>query len=339
MSWWDAFWDWLIGAPAGRKLPSADGDVATMNADDDEIGEWWAQEGVTQTEPQPIEDPGLSTEALALRNILFSHLDGHDLTLPPLPRVAERVLRQLSVSDYKVPEVAHEIEEDGVTAAAVLRMANSPLFRGINPINAIEPAVSRLGGTAIRTLMMQQALRAATHAVRGKMRRYADMVWKRSLVSAHVMGRLSKFTEVETSEAYLIGLLHDIGNVVVVREAAKQMAVLRCDMDVESFEYLCHESHQEFGELLAREWNLSETLTSLVSNHHTPPGPDDPLRTHRLMLELADMITSIFGYGPDADYLLMESRAVRGLGLDGRDDFLPFLRVLPYDVDENVEFY
>ena len=73
----------------------------------------------------------MSTEARALENALVSHFDGHDLTIPSLPRVPEGVLRELRSSDCDYGKVAGLIAEDQVIAAAVIRMANSPIYGGV----------------------------------------------------------------------------------------------------------------------------------------------------------------------------------------------------------------
>ncbi len=356
------FWDWISGlfsgqspadwnAPAARRPPTSarggESAVALLDPIDQrdqpvveatEVEKWWAPEGVTQTDPVPLPRPEMSIEARGLENILVSHLDGHNLNLPPLPRVAERVLRHLGHDDYGVAQVAKDISEDAVTVAAVLRLANSPLYRGIEKVTAIQPAVARLGAVAIRTVMMQQVLRVAALSIKGHNRALAEILWKRSLVSAHVMRGLSRFSTLDENEAYLIGLLHDIGQIIVLREMDKQAAVLKCRIDLPTFEYICQECHQEFGELIADEWQLPETLKALVSNHHTPPQPEDPLRTQRLQLQLADMICEMLGYGPMASYQLLDSHPVRGLGLDNRDDFVDWLSALPDDIEQNVDF-
>lgn len=297
---------------------------------------WWDPEAATLTEPAPIAAPELSAEARALQNILISQFDGHELNMPPLPHVADRVLRRLSNLNYDAVQVADEIAEDQVLAAAVIRMANSPLYAGVERATSLLPAISRLGSNAVRTLMMHQSVRAATFSRKGVDKVLADILWKRSLASACIIRGLSQFTGVDGEEAFLIGLLHDIGSVIVLREVQKQQTVLKYKIDIDTFEYFCDQCHQEFGELVAEDWNLPASLKDLIADHHKHPQSDDPLRTERLVIQLGDMINAMIGYGTPASYKLMGSRPVEELELAGRQGFQDFLEELPGIVELNV---
>ena len=288
------------------------------------------------TELQDIERPELSMEARALENLLVSHFDGHDLRMPPLLPVAEAVLPRLGDPRCELGIVANTLSEDQVVAAALLRMANSPLYRGLNKITALRPAITRLGVRALRTLLMHESLRAAMFHRKGATRELASAVWRRSLASACIMRGLSQFTDLDVEDAFLIGLLHDIGDVIVLRIVSAEQTGGRYKIDLDAFEYLCFECHQEFGELIADSWSLPPNLKAIISDHHTYPQPDDPNRTARLQLQVTDMINTLLVYTPYHPYNLLESRPARDLGLASRDGFLSFLESLPDDVDETV---
>ena len=162
------------------------------------------------------------------------------------------------------------------------------------------------------------------------------MVWYRSLADATVMRLLATFTQVEPEDAFLIGLLHDVGNLIVLRTVEEQRSMLGYQVDFETFEYLCAECHQEFGELIAEAWKLPPSLRSLITNHHSYPDQDDDLRTQRLLLILTEMISGMLGYGPPVQYDLLESRPVRDLGLGERADFSAFLERLPDALEETL---
>ncbi|MGB2984322.1 MAG: HDOD domain-containing protein [Phycisphaerae bacterium] len=351
-------WSWITGkrtqgstalracscGESGGPKSADDGAVAVLEppeaavpaAQEDVVEKWWAPEGETLTEPLEVERPELTADARALENLLISHFDGHDLTLPPLLQVAERVLPRLGDPDCALATVANELAKDQVIAAAVLRMANSPLYRGLNKIAALQPAVSRLGTRAIRMLLMHESLRAAMFVCKGYGRELARMIWCRSLASACIMRGLSDFTKIDRENAFLIGLLHDIGDVVVLRIVHGEHVRPRYEIDGDSFEYLCYECHQEFGELVAEAWGLPTELKVIMADHHTYPPPDDPLRMQRLQLQLTNMINALLGYTPFAPYDLLASPVVHELGLADRDDFVAFLERLPDQVDETV---
>jgi len=197
------WWHWIVDALAGggggqpektggaaREGSRAPGGVvATLEESDSgspEPGEehgaacWWEPLGDAVTEPAAAARPELTTEARSLENILVSQFDGHELDLPPMPLVAERVIRRLGNANYDASELSRDLAEDQVIAASVIRMANSVLYAGVEKITSLRPAVNRLGANALRTLMMHQSLRAVALQRKGCDVELADILWQRS---------------------------------------------------------------------------------------------------------------------------------------------------------------
>jgi HD-like signal output (HDOD) protein len=131
--------------------------------------------------------------------------------------------------------------------------------------------------------------------------------------------------------------MHEVGSIIVLRIVNQQSAIARVQIDDDTFEYLCHEAHQEFGELLADAWKLPPQLKAIISDHHQYPAPEDPLRMERLQLRVCDMICGLLGYAPYAPYALLDSRAVQELGLSQREDFRAFLAGLPDGIMDAFE--
>jgi len=256
--------------------------------------------------------------------------------MPPLPSVTERVLKRMRDGKSSLKKIADEIAEDQVIAAEIIRMANSALYRGLYQATTLQAAVTRLGIQAVRTAMMNQSMRAAMFSKRGTDNELAALIWYQSLAGAGIMRGLASLLKVDEEEASLLGLMHDIGNVIVLRFVREHERASNNLIDVPAFEYLCVEAHQEFGELVAEAWKLPDTLRSVVANHHDYPSEEDPLRRERLMVMLSDMISAMLGYAPPAAYQLMETRVVKDLGLAGREDFKVFLDQLPAALEDHL---
>lgn len=343
------FWNWLtktISTPSSsapkEHVPTAQlssGTVAIAQAPQPTAAEpkaapWWAPEGVTQTEPLTPNSINLSTEARALEERLISHFDGHDLVLPPMPTVADKVLKRLRDTRSGAAQIAKDLSEDPVIAGDVLRMSNSVLYRGAEKITTLPAAVARLGANALRTVMMHQSLRAAVFYAKGETLEFAKLVWANCLASGVVMRELAKLLREREEDAFMAGLLHDIGNVIVLRLAHEQSKFTHSWLDLPTFEYLCHEAHQELGELIAQGWQLSPMLQSLIADHHSIPAADDSLCKERWMLIATDMICQMLDYGPQAQYDLLRTRAFQELRLTERADIYEWLNALPGRVEE-----
>lgn len=324
-----------LEAPPDTKSPQSAHQEEAESQQQDVDAPWWAKPDATATDLIAPDRPELDREATAFENLLISHFDGHDLSLPSIPHILERVLHALRDRDCDYNKLAHAIGEDQVIAAAVLRMVNSPLYRANDKITTLKPAITRLGSRAMRTLMMHEALKATVFA-KGSVAELAQVLWYRALASSCIMRGLAEFAGVDTEDAALIGLLHDIGSVIVLRLAQREMDAGRYAIKFDTFEFFCHETHQEFGELVADGWKLPDKLKSLIANHHEPPTDDDPYRTERWLLQLTEMINSMLGYGYEGAYDLMNVRPVVELGLHEKPGFREFLDRLPVQLDEMV---
>jgi len=347
--------DWLYGllipdeANAAKPIPAqrntaSGGSVAVLDVPRDQGPDdaeatpvepmWWAPDGVELTEALEPTRPDLATEARAIENTLVSHFDGHDLSMPPLPSVTERVLRRIRDGKSSLAQVADDIADDQVIAAEVIRMSNSVLYRGLNKTTSLQAAVTRLGAKAIRTTMLNQSMRAAMFSKKGSDNELSALIWYQSLAGSCVVRGLAKQLKMDEDEASLVGLMHDIGSVIVLRFVEEHEKASQTLLDVPNFDYLCFEAHQEFGELVAEAWKLPDNLKALASSHHLYPTEDDPLRRERLMVILSDMICAMLGYAPPASYQLMESRVVADLGLKNQPGFETFLTNLPDEVED-----
>lgn len=346
------FWKWFLDALAGGADRAADARAADASLDgqseqsavatatkrpsEGNPSRWWVVDHDSPVEPAPVLEPELTPAATGLQNILTTQSQSGEMDLPPLPRTAEQVLQQLNDPNFKLSQLADGITGDQVLTTAVLRLANCALYAGVNEITSVRDAVSRLGSVKIRTVVLERSLRAATFQHQRAGARMAEVLWRRSLASAGTMRCLAKLVGLGQDEAYLLGLLHDIGNVIVLREVREQAVVLRQTIDTDAFEYLCFKFHEQFGRLIARDWRLPEKIERIIADHHEYPGPSDPLRTERLLLELSDMIITMLGFAPDAEYDIVHARAAVDLGLAGNDAFVAQLEQVPNEIADLI---
>jgi HD-like signal output (HDOD) protein len=293
---------------------------------------WWERGPTALVAPTPPAAPELSTEARGLERILANFSERDSLRLPSLPKAAEAVLRLLGSRNADARRIAAVIAEDQVLSMTVLRSANSALYGGLQHVQDLQTAVARLGHTTLRSLMLQHSLQAAVQRRRGADRRLPAFVWNGSLASAHIVRGLAELTHGNADEAYLLGLLHDIGNVVVLCEALEQEKLLGYQLDLRTFVWLCHEHHQRLGGLIGTAWQLPDRLCRAIVAHHRPAAPETDPTADLDLIELADMIKALLGYAPRVAYDLCAAASARSLGLTERPDFAAFLDQLPEDL-------
>src|SRR4051812_49253518 len=120
------------------------------------------------------EFPVMSSVADAVREEVTTAISKDQLQLPTLPEVALNIRDAAEREDISAHELASVIGGDPSLAARVLKVANSPMYRGAREIETISTAVSRLGidytCNLATGLAMQQMFQATSDVVDRKMR-------------------------------------------------------------------------------------------------------------------------------------------------------------------------
>lgn len=97
-------------------------------------------------------------------------------------------------------------------------------------------------------------------------------------------------------EAYLVGLLHDIGRFVLFQEAPEQLREIdESGWDtptalLELEKQICGLDHAELGALACRKWGIPETIAETIALHHRPPeSPNDTAGRLSAIVNVADL--------------------------------------------------
>lgn len=191
--------------------------------------------------------------------------------LPPSPIVATKLLELLRKPNLRISELANAVSLDPVIAARLLRMANSAFYEQQKQINTVDRAIIVIGENVLKDLAMEYSLRNANKTYGVLERR----LWEKSIGCA-VASRMiaDRLTEVDKSEAYLAGLQHHIGKVLMVnrdkdlyREVVKIVDDGKGELrDVENglFAY----SHEMVGAALLDFWNYPKAIVNTTLYHH-----------------------------------------------------------------------
>ena len=300
-------------AAASTALPVAEARAGPPSAEPDYTA-WWIPKGETVTEaPQP-KIPRKGGDP-ALYDRLAETLSGDDLKLPAFPPVAQRAIALLQREDMDFAGLADLVGRDQALAAGILRLVNSPAYRGVTDIVRLDLALARLGRRTVRGTLMGTAMRSLTGRTEGIMRMYADELWFRSLASAIVLEEAAPKYRLSADDGFVVGLLHDIGMAAILRVARDEEIRSRREVPRPVFELLSRDLHETVGARLAEQWGLPQPLPSVAGDHHRNPSPDDPHLNWRLLVQLADVTCAMSGYSPYVPYDFFEVPCVQRLGL------------------------
>ncbi|SRR5581483_84458 len=230
-------------------------------------------------------DPALLKEVVDRACTLQALLSGEALRavvsqlgdLPTQPQIYTALTQLLANPDVAMNDVARVIEQDIAMSAKCLQLVNSAFFGLPRRITSIQQAVSYLGISTLKSLVFSTA---AFQAFEGSQRPAGfsyEALQSHSLLVARLAGRLLP-EKAQADEAFLVGMLHDVGKLVLAarlpRMAAEAIRVAdEHGRPLQSVEIeLLGVSHAEIGAYLLGLWGLPQSVVEAVAFHHAPPA-------------------------------------------------------------------
>ncbi|MCS6950669.1 MAG: HDOD domain-containing protein [bacterium] len=247
--------------------------------------------------------------------------------LPALPEVVVRVMRMTEDPRTDAQSIARVIATDQAMAARVLKLANSAFYGLPRRVSTLSEAVVILGFRTIKNLAIAAStFELLNREIAGYWLQRGEL-WRHSLacaIGAQLIARRVRLPVVE--EAFVAGLLHDIGKVAInlfVREQFDQ--IMECALKeriafVEAEQAVLGFNHAMAGGLIAEKWNLPPSLVAVIKYHHQPSSA--PEREPMIsIVHLADVlsITLGIGIGGDGLYYHFEEDTLAMFGLEQAD--------------------
>jgi HD-like signal output (HDOD) protein/signal transduction histidine kinase len=207
-------------------------------------------------------------------NIIFEELKVNEL--PSLPHVLVEMLDACQSSSANFQHISDIISRDAAVTARVISLANSSFYSGGSKINSLERALLVLGTETIKTVVITSAVQQFFSGFNNTHTQYLKLFWKRSLTCALLAKSLATLTSYpQTQQAYLTGLLHNIGELVLETnhsedyiEIAETSSNETDKQELENERFLTN--HSEVGAWLIDQWHLGEFASDAVRFHHAP---------------------------------------------------------------------
>jgi HD-like signal output (HDOD) protein len=194
------------------------------------------------------------------------------IELPVFNPIALELLQLLVDPATEISTVVETINKDPALAIQILKMANSSAFAGRSRSETIKEAVNRLGIKQISNLAMaasQAALHSSSIPVVNEMMR---SLWQHSYACAIGCQSLaiSCGHRELADQAYLAGLLHDIGKLYLLK-AMEQISLkgeTRFELDRETLLDVFSDMHVEQGFRIMYHWDIPPIYCAIEANHH-----------------------------------------------------------------------
>jgi len=230
----------------------------------------------------------------AIRSELESRLNAGSLELPLLPGVAMEITSAAAKEEVDTRTIADMLKRDAALSAHVLRIVNSPVYSPRAQIVSLQQAVARVGAVKIREIALVIACRTGVFKAKGY-EKQIDEVFSHSIGTALFAQEIARNTRNNVEDAFLCGLLHDVGRPVLLQALVTLLRDAKVVADTEAVLGLVAELHEAAGSALAKAWKLPETVVSALAKHHAlqPEQESVPVR----IVSLADRFAHLASEG------------------------------------------
>ena len=144
-------------------------------------------------------------------------LESQDITLPMLPARATEVMNLAMDPEVSASRIATVVSKDQVLATLVLRLANSA-FSASATDTSVSDAVVRVGTRAVRNVVVASCLASRLKDPQIYGRHGTDLT-DHSIGTAYLARLIAEQSGDSPDEAFLYGLLHDIGKLLILKLA------------------------------------------------------------------------------------------------------------------------
>lgn len=245
--------------------------------------------------------------------------------LPTIPVVATKVMQLIESEGVSAEELARVVSADPAVAARVLKISNSSFYGCQRQIQTLSHAIMMLGYNTLRSLVVA----AAVKQVYKPYGLTEKMLWEHSFGAGLAARLIANNTRlVNEEEAFLGGLFHDIGKIIMnfFDNQQFQKVMEKCYNEEISFleaeQQVYTYNHAEVGGLVIKKWNFPEMLMKAALQHHHfifEKGEDPCQVKLTCVVGLASLFCHKLGIGvrePEEDLVLHETIPAKLLNLD-----------------------
>jgi HD-like signal output (HDOD) protein/signal transduction histidine kinase len=198
--------------------------------------------------------------------------------LPTLPAILLKLLAACDKDDTPMSEIAAIINKDPVLSCKVLQLVNSAYYGFRHSFTGMDKAVVYLGANTLKNIALTMSVHQVFEQKRFKNvgRFTINVFWYQSLMCATLARRIAqKIGFADMDEAYLSGLLHNIGRLLLIATFPKEHESILAQPE-DGLDTLWAETqllgvtHCEIGSWLIQNWHMSSVMADAVRYHHEP---------------------------------------------------------------------
>jgi putative nucleotidyltransferase with HDIG domain len=203
------------------------------------------------------------------------------VNIPATPDLIIKLNNAIRSDSESLAGISKIVATDQPLVSKILKVVNSPFFTTGSEVTSLQRAITIMGLSSVKSVAIAHTLSTFSPANVKKVK----PVLRHCLFAAFLAKQLAKKIDIDPDEAFVCGILHDIGKTILIDYLATGELAEPLYLEIIS------KNHCRAGYFLALEWQLSEIVQETILHHHTP---DQALRYphHVLLTYFADHIAN-----------------------------------------------
>jgi len=242
----------------------------------------------TFAEKQPVASQVESKHHNEALEKLFQRLG----QLSSLPAVAQRILQVADNEESNATDLLEVVGQDPTLSIRVLRTVNSSIFGIPNEVADLKTAIAMLGFVEVRNLALTVYVARLCENSSSYRSFSREALWKHMVAVGTIARMLANiYQRVEPEEAYVAGLLHDVGMLLIDQYMHDSFCKV-IDLVSEGVETTAAErqiltfDHTDLGAYVARKSNFPDRVVDAIHYHHRP---DDCSSSGKTLLDFVSV--------------------------------------------------
>ncbi len=217
--------------------------------------------------------------------------------LPAMPQILLKLLELCQSDGAGMAEMAKLIANDAGMTVKLLNVANSAAYNRGGQKAGLLQALSVMGADMIKTLVIGESVLQAFNGFAGSANTDLRRFWKHALSTAVMAREIARALDyAQSEEAYLAGLLHDVGRLALLAAAPEDYAL---NFQADDNDELCiaetrtlQMTHLESGAWVVERWNLDSFMADAILYHHEPVARVDGAHALIRIVHLAHQLAN-----------------------------------------------
>lgn len=228
--------------------------------------------------------------------------------LSTLPEVTQHIIEVVEDPRSDAKDLHEIIKHDVALSSRILKVVNSAFYGLPGQVSSVDRAIVLLGLSAVKNIAIAASIGKMFRGQKLSSNYTSRDLWRHSLAAACACRQLHKMLGTQASdEAFLMGLIHDIGFLVAQQTCGDQLAeaIDAAGMSNASQSLREHEkeivgaTHEEFGAALTAKWKFPLLYQATVGFHHRPFDANEKFQKAAATVYVGDLLAAQLQLGFD----------------------------------------